>query len=136
MLDEHRVLQLKGKSGGSMSLEVNFSDSKAVKECKVVRVKVGDKTVDISRDELISVMLLIGSASDQKKMIPTKLTTIHKMERLLTFEFTAKRDYKAGEVIAVQAPWIDEVPNVEEVLAGNIGRHKTYDKRYDKLTKL
>ncbi len=120
MLDEHRTLNVPTVSGDKVELEVNFNEK--VSGCKVVRMLYNSEEFDVKKDDLMSAMLVLGSLEDQKKLIPMKLTRIRKMERLLTFEFKAKKPYREGETIRVQAPWIDEVPDVEETMANEIAK--------------
>jgi len=118
MLDEHRILQLKTLEGDSVEVEINFNEK--VGDCKILRFRVGDKEFDIYRDELLSLMLVIGSADDQKRLMPAKVTNVRRMERLLRFQFPASKDYRKGETVEVVAPWIDEIPDAEEVFSGNV----------------
>ena len=124
MLNGHRVLKIKSQAGDNIEVEINFSDNEKVKDAKILRFKIDGKQYDIKKDELVSLMMVVGTIDDQKKLMPMKLTNIRKIERLLTFEWKTTRSYREGEVIQVKAPWIDEVPNVEEVFAGNIKKKK------------
>jgi len=124
MLDEHRVLRLKTEGGEEVEVEINWSDHKKVKNSEMLRFRIDGKEYDIKRKELMALMLLVGSADDQKKMMPTRVTNVKKLERMLVFEYKATRDYKKGEVVHIKAPWIDEIPDYEEVLAGNVKKPK------------
>ena len=118
MIDEHQKLRVQGKTGKDIEIEVNYSDSEKVKGCKVLKMKIGQEESVISSDDLVSIMMIIGNSKQQRKLLPTQVTKVRKMERLLTFQFKAKRKYEVGEVIRIQAPWIDTIPEAEEVLAG------------------
>ena len=116
MLNEHRTFKLKAASGETVEVEINWSDNLKVKDCGLVRFKVGDEEVELQRNDLASLMMLLGNAEEQKKMMPMKLTKVRKLERMLTFEWQASKDYKKGEKVTVKAPWIDTATDVEEVL--------------------
>lgn len=124
MIDEHRSFQLEGLDGEKIELEVNWSNHKDVKDCQLIKFKLGDNEVTVKRDHFTSLLMMIGRPQDQKKLIPMKLTNIRKLERMLTFEWNASKDYKKGDKITVKAPWIDEVPDVEEIFAGNLEKRK------------
>lgn len=124
MIKEHRVFQLVTKSGDNIDVEVNWSNHKDIKDCKLVKLKVGGQELIVEREKLTSLMLLIGSIDDQKKLLPMKMTNIKKLERMLTFDWTASKDYRKGDKITVKAPWIDQVPITEEVFAGNVSAKK------------
>jgi len=124
MLKDHRVFNLVSGDGEKVEIEVNWSNHKDVKDCQRLRFKFGDKELDFGRDEIVSILMLAGRSEDQKKLIPMKMTNIRKLERLLTFEWVASKSYQKGDKITVKAPWIDEVPNVEEVFSGNVTAKK------------
>lgn len=121
MIDEHRVLNLEGEDG-IIEVEINWNET--VSGCRMLKLSFNGEEVIVDRDRLVSLLMLIGTESDQKKMMPMKLTRIRKMERMLTFSFNASKDYRKGEPITIKAPWIDEVPDVEEVFAGNVKARK------------
>jgi len=129
MLDEHRRLQLKTVNGEKVEVEVNFSNNKKIKDCEVLRFRIGEKTYDFKRKELMALMMLVGDDRDQEKLIPVRLNKVKKIQRMLTFEYKASKDYKKGEMISVTAPWIDETPSEQEMMAGKLFRNKkTYRK--------
>ena len=119
MLNEHRKFQLKTLDG-KLEAEVNWSKEKKVKDCNVIKFTLDDKEFIMKRSELMSLMLLVGSADDQEKLMPMKLSRIKKYETMLTFEFPASRNYKKGEKVLIKAPHIFTIPETEEVIAGNI----------------
>lgn len=120
MLSDHQTLQAKAIGGGSVEFEVNWSDKKSIARCEMIRVRIGEAEAEIKRDDLVNILLHIGTIGDQKKLMPAQLTKVRKLERMLYFEFPASRDYRKDEKIQVRAPWIDTGVDVEEVLAGNI----------------
>ena len=109
-----------------MEVEVNWSDNEKVKNCGLVRFKIADKDVEIDRKDLMALMILIGDSDDQKKMLPMKMSTVRKMERLLTFEWLASRNYQKGEKITVKAPWIDTHTDAEEMISGALKLKSKY----------
>ena len=124
MISEHRTLRLQTTTGKKFEAEVNFSDNEKIKDCQVVRLHLDGKTIDIKRDELVSLLMVIGDGVDQRKLMPLKLTNIKKVERLLQFRFQASKDYKKGEEIQITAPWIDQVVTEDEILSGNFDKRK------------
>ena len=124
MLEGHRKLVLKTTTNEDIEIEVNYSSNLEVQNCKIMRIRKGDQEFDVKRDDLVSIMLIIGDMETQKKMLPVKMERVRKLERMLHFDFVAKKDYKRGEKIYVSAPWIDVVPDVEEVFSGNVNKNK------------
>lgn len=124
MLKDHQVMRLNTVDGGIVEAEVNYSNNPKVESCGIVRFSYNGVEFDISKDVLMSLMLAIGTPTENEKLLPMKLKNIKKIERLLTFEWQASRDYQKGEKITVRAPWIDEVPTEQEVLAGNVSGRK------------
>lgn len=125
MIEAHRVLRLKTTQGKKFEVEVNYSDNEKIKNCQVIRFHVDGKDFDVKRDELMSLMMIIGRSEDQKKLMPMKLSHVKKVERLLTFEFEASRDFRKGEKISIKAPWIDQVVTEDEILSGAFNKRKT-----------
>lgn len=124
MLSEHRRLQLKTTRGERLEAEVNFSENPKVKDCQVIRFHINGKELDIKRDELVALLMAIGDEGMQEKLLPIKIGTTRKVERMLTFEWQATRNYAKGDTIQVKAPWIDEIPTEEELMAGKLKRHE------------
>lgn len=124
MLTDHNRLVIKTLENEDIEIEVNYSDDPEIKDCKVFRVSMGEKVFQIKRDELLRLLLALGDPSTQKKLLPTRVKNIKKIERRLHFRFKAKKDYREGETIEVVAPWIDEVITEEEKFSGNINTRK------------
>ena len=120
MLTQHRKLRLKTVDNQLIDVEINYSNSPKVKDCKIVKFAIGDKDYEIERQELLSLMLIIGDSETQGKMLPIKLQKIRKYETELELKFTCKKDYRKGEDITVRAPYIAEIPDEEEMFAGNV----------------
>lgn len=130
MITDHRVLQLRTTRGEKIEAEVNYSDNENVSKCQVIKFKFDGKEFEIKRDELTTLLMVIGSEVDQKKLLPLKLNKIKKVERLLVFDYKASKDYKKGETVTIRAPWIDTVVSDDEILSGAFSQRKT--KHYSK----
>lgn len=120
MLEEHRRLRLPRLDGGEFEVEINWSEDPKISESKVLRFHDGERFFDIKRDDLLTLMLVVGDANVQKNLLPMNVRRVRRVERLLQGSFKAKKNYTKGDVIYWQAPWIDEIPIDEEVLSGNI----------------
>lgn len=120
MLDTPCVVNLKTLGGEMVELSVNYSPK--IKDCTYIKLKVGEKEVELPKDGLVTFLLAIGSETDINKLLPCKVNRVRELERLLTFEWKATRDYRQGEVIRVKAPWIDTIQDTEEVFAGSLKR--------------
>lgn len=124
MIKEHDLLVLKTLEGQDITFEVNYSEDPEIKDCKIFRLKVGELVFHVKRDDLVSLLMVMGDASSQKKLIPTRIKNVKRVERRLHATFKCQKDYRAGEVIEVILPWIDEVPTEDEVFAGNLNNRK------------
>lgn len=118
MLSEHQRLNLALLDGGCIEVEVNFD--KHDETSKVLRFFVAGKQYDIKTKDLRDLLLIAGDISIKKDLLPTKLTRVRKLERLLQYEFKASKDYKKDEMITVIAPFIDTRTDIEEVLSGAV----------------
>lgn len=125
MIDEHRVLTLNKIGGGQLELEVNWRpDDKESNGCKIIRVKDGDRSFTIKRDDLTTLLLVMGDAKTQEALLPMQVRRVRKIERLLHGSFKASKNYTAGDTIHYSFPWIDEIPLDDEVLSGNLDKLK------------
>lgn len=122
MIDEHRVLILDKIEGGHVEFEVNFNADPSVQGCKVIKVKDGKETYFIKRDDLLTLMLIMGDAKTQKALLPIQTRRVRHLERMLHGSFEATKNYQKGDRIHYSFPWVDEIPVDDEVLAGNIGK--------------
>lgn len=118
MLSDHQRLNLALLDGGCIEVEVNFD--KHDEMSKVLRFFVAGKQYDIKTKDLRDLLLIAGDISIKKDLLPTKLTRVRKLERLLQYEFKASKDYKKDEMITVIAPFIDTRTDIEEVLSGAV----------------
>lgn len=122
MLNEHRVLKGKTSDGSDFEMEANWSDHPKIKDSQIIRIRYGDSSFDVSLEDLTKMLMVFGGEGTMKKLLPMKVERIRKMERMLTFEWQAKRDIKRGEKIQIQAPWIDTSVEAEEILSGNVNK--------------
>lgn len=120
MIDDHRRFRIGLLDGGHIEVEVNFDKSDKVSESKVLRLFIDGKTFDVIAKDLVSFLVLVGDVGVKKDLIPAKITKVRKQQRLLRYSFKASKDYKKGEVITVDAPYIDTHTDVEEVVAGAV----------------
>ena len=99
MIKNYEKFRLVDQSGkGDLLIEVNFDDKDENKECKVLKLTYPDGTnAFVKKEYLNSLLFVIGTAEDQMKMIPQKLTTVRKYSTVLGI--TAKEDIKKGEQI-------------------------------------
>lgn len=129
MLNEHRILKGKTADGSDFEMEVNWNENKEVKDSQVVRIRSGDNTLDVKLEDLTQMLMVIGGEGTMKKLLPMKVERVRKMERMLTFEWQAKRDIRAGETLRIQAPWIDTSVDAEEILSGNVNKKTKFFNR-------
>lgn len=132
MLDKHQMMRLQTIKGETIEVEVNYLKNKKVENCNIVKFKIGGKSYEILKDHLVSLMVVIGSVGDHKKLTPMTFSKVKKLERMLTFEIKLKHDHKAGEVLTVQAPWIDTIEDTQNILAGAL---KNKPRELNKLNK-
>lgn len=79
-------------------IEVNWSDDKDVKECRILKITFpnGEKAF-IKRENLNAMLFAIGRKEDQRKMIPQKIETVHHYKTVLGIKAT--KDIHKGENI-------------------------------------
>jgi hypothetical protein len=126
MITEHRIFNLDTLDHDKWEVEINYSANPSFTNAQVLRFKRKGEVFEVKRNDLTALLILVGDAETTSKLLPLKKTTIKKMERMLTFEFKAGKDYKKGEKIQVNAPWIDEVPTEEEILSGSLNRKSKF----------
>ena len=124
MIETHEMLVLKTAEGEDIKLEVNWSEETEVSEAKMIRLHIGESTFTVKRDDLVGVLMVIGDAKSQKKLLPVSVKNVKKLERRLTIDVKLRKDMRAGELLQVVVPWIDEVPTEDEIMAGNLNKRK------------
>ena len=115
--------------GSDFEFEVNWSTHAKVKDSQQVRIRYNDQTFDVKLEDLTQMLMVIGGEGTMKKLMPMRVERVRKMERMLTFEWQAKRDIRAGETLRIQAPWIDVSTDAEEILSGNVNKKTKFLRR-------
>lgn len=83
-----------------VTFEVNWDENPETNECKVLKMTLPDKSTHyISKDMFVAFMWVIGTADEQKKMIPQ--TVIHTKWYETVLGIKATKDIKKGEMINV-----------------------------------
>ena len=101
MLKEHEkfnIIDAESRPTG-MFWDVNWEpDNKLTNDCKVVRMTMPDGTKHfVSTKILLEVLFACGTPSDQQKLIPQTLETIHHYKTTLGIKAT--KDISKGEMI-------------------------------------
>ena len=90
----------------------------------MIRLHIGESTFTVKREDMVGILMVLGDAASQKKLIPVSVKSVKKLERRLTIDVKLRKDMRAGELLRVVVPWIDEVPTEEELMAGNLNKRK------------
>lgn len=122
MIDHCETFRL----GKDIEATVNWNDSDAVKDSKMIKLKVNGKEYTISTEELHTLMMVIGSEKQIKDLMPVKFTQVRRYETILEFKWKASRNIQKGEEIYIKAPHIVSIPIEEERIA------KAFDKKIKK----
>ena len=96
--EKFNIIDANGRPTG-MFWDVNWEpDNKLTNDCKVVRMTLPDgKAHFVSTKILLEVLFALGTPTDQQKLIPQTLETIHHYKTVLGI--TAKNDIKKGEMV-------------------------------------
>lgn len=79
-----------------LTVEVNWNPhDEAIKDCKLVRLTLGGKTMTLKKEHLHAILFAIGNEEEQRKMTPQVLTKSRWYETVISVE--AKNDIKKGE---------------------------------------
>ena len=99
MIDKPRQFALADFSNKQpmVVFSVNWNDF--VKGCEYIEIRIGDKKAVVRRQHLNSLMFMMGSTEDQRKLIPVKHQTTTMYETDL--EIQATKDIKKDEKINV-----------------------------------
>jgi hypothetical protein len=100
MITEHEKFRLKDQNGKhDLIAEVNWNpEDEATNNSQVLRFTWPDGTKSFVKREYLNAMLFaIGTAADQRKMIPQKIHRSRWYETVISVE--AKNDIKKGEKI-------------------------------------
>ena len=107
----HMFDEVKGR-GNNFFMEVNWNGDKdeETNNCKLIKFTFPDgKESLMKKEHLTAVLFAIGTAAEQIKMIPQKLTSVKHYET--TLGVTAKKDIRKGEKIIF--PISITLPSVE-----------------------
>ncbi len=135
MISGCETLRIKTKENKDWEATVNWNDKEEVKDCKLIKFKVGESEYHVLKEDLITFLLILGSEAEMQKLIPIKLTRVKRYETILEFKWKASRDVKKGEEIYIRAPHIVELPiNEDTAYAGVLktkkeilGKSKLYE---------
>lgn len=100
MITEYEKLQLvdADERATGVTMEVNWKKDPKISECKIIKMTQKDGTVSyIKREMLQAFLFAIGTAEDQKAMIPTQITRSKWYETVVGVKAT--KDIKKGEEI-------------------------------------
>ena len=109
MLDENKR--------NNFFIEVNWN--KEVSDCKILKITFPDRKQSIIKKEhLLAVLFAIGSESEQRRMVPQKLTQVKWYETVVSIKAT--KDINKGEQITF--PIKITLPSTEEEVIKKYGR--------------
>ena len=123
MIEDFQTFRIKTKEG-IIEADVNWSKEEKIQGGKIIKFKIDGKDYHIERDELVSMLMMIGDEKTIKDLIPIKLSQVRQYETILEFQWKASRDIKKDEQITISAPHIVTLPDVEEIYAGNLNKRK------------
>lgn len=118
MIEEMNTLRLPTKNAKDIEITVNWNDNPEVKGCKLLKMKVEGKDYIVDRDQLVNLLMVLGSEQNLKDLMPVTLTQVKRYETILEFQWKASRNFQKGETITVQAPHIVSLPITDERFAG------------------
>lgn len=100
-LKEHRKLVLQDVSGRGEDVVFEVNWNSLVKKKGYIRVLVGGHDAVIDRDQLWSILFMLGSAKEQEELVSPfmKQTTVTKYFKMIGV--TTTRDVRKGEMINV-----------------------------------
>lgn len=122
-MQERRRFALEDISGRGMDMEfeINWNSFAMKKGC--IKISVGDNEAVIDRDQLWSMLFILGSAEEQDKLITPfiKQTRVSKFFKMIGI--TATRDIKKGEFINVPLEFtLNPETNNVIIGKGNMGQ--------------
>lgn len=132
MLEEYQKFKILDKNGkNDFYVEVNWRpDDPNINQCKVLKFifpgKKGEKPREayVDKKMLLSLLWIIGSRSEQRKMIPQKITVVRHYRTNLYIR--VNQDLKAGDILKV--PVCISLPAVSEEIIGEIERRENLRK--------
>ena len=101
MIQDYQKFQIpdENKEGKNIIGEVNWNkDDPKTNGCKMIRLTMSNGDVAIvDRRSLNQILFAIGDPSDQRKLLPQKLETVH--QRPIQLGIKATKNIKKGEMI-------------------------------------
>lgn len=85
---------------GKLTVEVNWTKEKDVRNCQKVRITVDGHSEEISKTDFDSMFFLFGDKDMQEQFVGMRDVEIVPITKMLGIK--AKKDIKEGEIIAVQ----------------------------------
>ena len=76
MLEEHKILQLPSSDGRVLEIEVNWDREKKFHGAKRIKIKAEGEEYNVLTDDLVSILMAIGSSDQIKKLLPIQRTRI------------------------------------------------------------
>ena len=120
MIDGYQAISL-DSSIGLIDADVNWIDNDSVSNCKRIRFKVKDLEFSVSREDLTTMLIVLGEEQDIEKLIPMAVQPVKTYKTTLGFEWKASRDVRKGEVVRIAAPYTIHLPEGKrEVYGANI----------------
>ena len=104
MIKEHRRLNVQDLSnrGNDMSLEINWNNSKDVKNCKYIRVRLGEgPEAIVKRDHLFELLMLLADDKQQDRMTSNYMTYSRLKNYRTVIDIELQKDKQKGEILAV-----------------------------------
>ena len=95
MIDEIRKLMLPDSSGRGNHLPILLNWNKKVGKCKYVRFVLPGGDCVVHKDHLRSIMFIIGTDEEQRRMGKRRVTTVRTMTKRV--EVVTTRDIRKGE---------------------------------------
>lgn len=102
-------------------LEVNWAKDSKIDDCKILRLTFpnGDQ-MHLKKEYLNSVLFALGTAEEQRKMIPQRISRVKWYETVVSVKAT--QDIKRGEQVTF--PIKLSLPSAEEEAIAEIKREK------------
>lgn len=124
MIEGHEKFKMKGEgNSGVFFMEVNWKgeNDEQTNNCKLIKFIFpnGDTSI-IKKEHLNAVLFALGTAAEQMKMIPQKMTRVKHYETTLGVKAT--KDIKKGETIVF--PLSITLPSAEQEAIAEIKREK------------
>lgn len=121
MITEYEKFVVPSENEKPFYIEVNWKGEKdeETNNCKVLKITFPDGTESfVKKEYLNSLLFAIGTAAEQRELLPQKLTTVRKYQTVLGI--TAKKNIKKGEKINVQVDI--PLPDIEQEIVGEAKR--------------